>query len=101
MALVVARNTIGINSRSSGNPVQRPVRFSDVASSHDPRGVSILPAPRNPIIYDGGGLSDLGPNTMLAHFDLGFEIMPATGDADLTPKKNPYEAEAPADTSGG
>ncbi len=38
---------------------------------------------------------------MLVHFDLGFEIMPGTGDADLTPKKNPYEAEAPADTSGG
>jgi alkyl sulfatase BDS1-like metallo-beta-lactamase superfamily hydrolase len=38
---------------------------------------------------------------MLVHFDLGFEIMPGTGEADLTPKKNPYEADEPADTSGG
>ena len=33
--------------------------------------------------------------------DLGFEIMPGTADADLTPKKKPYKAEAPVDTSGG
>ncbi len=29
--------------------------------------------------------------TILVHFDLGFEMMPGTGDADLTPKKKPFE----------
>jgi alkyl sulfatase BDS1-like metallo-beta-lactamase superfamily hydrolase len=38
---------------------------------------------------------------MLAHFDVGFEIMPGTGGADLTPEQKPFEAEAPADTAGG
>jgi len=38
---------------------------------------------------------------MLVQFDLGFEIMPGTGAADLTPDKKPFEADAPADTSGG
>jgi alkyl sulfatase BDS1-like metallo-beta-lactamase superfamily hydrolase len=39
--------------------------------------------------------------TMLVHFDLGFEMMPGTGDADLTPEKEPFEAEEPANTAGG
>ncbi len=39
--------------------------------------------------------------TMLVQFDLGFEIMPGTGAADLTKPKKPFEAEPPADTSGG
>jgi len=39
--------------------------------------------------------------TMLVHFDLGFEIMPGTGDADLTPEQEPFEAEEPANTAGG
>jgi hypothetical protein len=38
---------------------------------------------------------------MLVQFDLGFEIMPGTGGADLTPEKKPFEADAPADTAGG
>jgi alkyl sulfatase BDS1-like metallo-beta-lactamase superfamily hydrolase len=38
---------------------------------------------------------------MLVHFDVGFEMMPGTGGADLTPQQKPFEAEAPADTSGG
>jgi alkyl sulfatase BDS1-like metallo-beta-lactamase superfamily hydrolase len=39
--------------------------------------------------------------TMLVHFDLGFEMMPGTGDADLTPEQEPFEAEEPANTAGG
>ncbi|MEE4238568.1 MAG: alkyl sulfatase dimerization domain-containing protein [Anderseniella sp.] len=39
--------------------------------------------------------------TTLKQFEMGFEIMPGTGAADLTPDKNPFEADAPADTSGG
>ena len=30
---------------------------------------------------------------MLVHFDLGFEIMPGTGEADLSPEMNPFEVE--------
>jgi hypothetical protein len=39
--------------------------------------------------------------TMLVHFDLGFEMMPGTGDADLTPEQEPFEAEEPANSAGG
>ncbi len=39
--------------------------------------------------------------TMLVHFDLGFEIMPGTGEADLTPEQKPFEAEEPASSAGG
>ena len=39
--------------------------------------------------------------TMLVHFDLGFEMMPGTGSKDLTPEREPFEQEQPADTSGG
>ena len=39
--------------------------------------------------------------TMLVHFDLGFEIMPGTGAVDLTKEKGIFEADEPADTSGG
>jgi alkyl sulfatase BDS1-like metallo-beta-lactamase superfamily hydrolase len=39
--------------------------------------------------------------TMLVHFDLGFEMMPGTGDADLTPEQGPFEAEEPANSAGG
>ena len=38
---------------------------------------------------------------VLVQFDLGFEIMPGTGDADLTPEKNPFEQAELGDTSGG
>ena len=39
--------------------------------------------------------------TMLVHFDLGFELMPGTGNSDLTPKQMPFEQEEPALTDGG
>ena len=39
--------------------------------------------------------------TMLAHFDLGFEIMPGTGEQDLTPGQNPFEQEELGSTAGG
>jgi alkyl sulfatase BDS1-like metallo-beta-lactamase superfamily hydrolase len=39
--------------------------------------------------------------SMLVHFDLGFEMMPGTGDTDLTPEQEPFEAEEPANTAGG
>ncbi|MGK7906379.1 MAG: alkyl/aryl-sulfatase [Synechococcus sp.] len=38
---------------------------------------------------------------VLVQFDLGFEMMPGTGDADLTPEKNPFEQAELGDTSGG
>ncbi len=38
---------------------------------------------------------------MLVHFDLGFEIMPGTGKADLTPEQKPFEQEEPASSAGG
>ena len=55
-------------------------------------GKAILEGDRNP--YDQ-------LKTMLVQFDLGFEMMPGTGKADLTEEKNTFEADAPADTSGG
>jgi len=39
--------------------------------------------------------------TMLVHFDLGFELMPGTGNSDLTPEQMPFEQEEPALTDGG
>jgi hypothetical protein len=39
--------------------------------------------------------------TMLVSFDLGFEMMPGTGSADLTPKKNTFEQEDLGRTDGG
>ena len=38
---------------------------------------------------------------MLVQFDMGFEIMPGTGAQDLTPEKNVFQQEQPADSSGG
>jgi alkyl sulfatase BDS1-like metallo-beta-lactamase superfamily hydrolase len=38
---------------------------------------------------------------MLVQFDLGFEMMPGTEPTDLTPDKQPFEQDEPADTSGG
>ena len=38
---------------------------------------------------------------MLVHFDLGFEILPGTGAADLAYEQKPFEAEEPADSAGG
>ncbi|MBL3591531.1 MAG: hypothetical protein JMN24_17360 [gamma proteobacterium endosymbiont of Lamellibrachia anaximandri] len=38
---------------------------------------------------------------MLVNFDMGFEIMPGTGAQDLTPEKNVFEQEAPANSAGG
>ena len=38
---------------------------------------------------------------MLVQFELGFEVMPGTGTADLTPEKKPFEADTPALTDGG
>jgi linear primary-alkylsulfatase len=37
----------------------------------------------------------------LVQFDIGFEMMPGTGSADLTPERNPLEQAPPTDTSGG
>ncbi len=37
----------------------------------------------------------------LAQFELGFELMPGTGDASLSPKRTPFQQDEPADTSGG
>jgi alkyl sulfatase BDS1-like metallo-beta-lactamase superfamily hydrolase len=39
--------------------------------------------------------------SMLVHFDLGFEIMPGTGSADLTPELNPFEQGELGWTDGG
>ena len=39
--------------------------------------------------------------SMLIHFDLGFEIMPGTGNTDLTPELNPFEQEELGWTDGG
>lgn len=39
--------------------------------------------------------------TMLVQFDLGFEMMPGTGGADLTPQHKPFQAEEPASSAGG
>ena len=48
---------------------------------------------------------DLEPYTqlksMLVSFDLGFEMMPGTGSADLTPAKKPFEQEDLGRTDGG
>ncbi len=38
---------------------------------------------------------------MLVSFDLGFEMMPGTGGADLTPPKKPFEQEDLGRTDGG
>ena len=38
--------------------------------------------------------------TMLVHFELGFEMMPGTGAADLTPQEKPFQAEPPASSAG-
>jgi linear primary-alkylsulfatase len=37
----------------------------------------------------------------LIQFELGFEIMPGTGGADLTPERGAFEQPTPANTSGG
>ena len=37
---------------------------------------------------------------MLVHFELGFEMMPGTGAADLTPEEKPFQAEQPASSAG-
>ncbi len=39
--------------------------------------------------------------TMLVNFELGFEIMPGTGAADLSPDRNVFEQEPLGDTTGG
>ena len=39
--------------------------------------------------------------TLLVHFDLGFEMMPGTGAKNLTPPGKPFQQEQPADTAGG
>jgi len=39
--------------------------------------------------------------TLLVHFDLGFEIMPGTGSADLTPEQKTFEQEELGRTDGG
>jgi alkyl sulfatase BDS1-like metallo-beta-lactamase superfamily hydrolase len=38
--------------------------------------------------------------TMLVHFELGFEMMPGTGSADLTPEEKLFQAEPPASSAG-
>jgi alkyl sulfatase BDS1-like metallo-beta-lactamase superfamily hydrolase len=37
----------------------------------------------------------------LVQFELGFELMPGTGDASLSPKRTPFQQDEPADSSGG
>ncbi|MGK7894312.1 MAG: alkyl sulfatase C-terminal domain-containing protein [Xenococcus sp. (in: cyanobacteria)] len=39
--------------------------------------------------------------TMLVHFDLGFEILPGTGNTKLTPEQKPFQQEELGNTSGG
>ena len=39
--------------------------------------------------------------TLLVHFDLGFEIMPGTGGADLTPEQKAFEQEELGRSDGG
>jgi alkyl sulfatase BDS1-like metallo-beta-lactamase superfamily hydrolase len=48
---------------------------------------------------DTGVLDQL--KSTLDQFDLGFELLPGTGAVDLTPKANPLEQPALANTSGG
>ena len=38
---------------------------------------------------------------MLVHFDLGFEILPGTGNTKLTPEQKPFQQEELGNTSGG
>ena len=38
--------------------------------------------------------------SLLVHFELGFEIMPGTGGAKLSPPQDPYAQEPLADTAG-
>ncbi len=38
---------------------------------------------------------------MLIQFELGFEMMPGTGEASLSTERTPFQQDAPADTSGG
>jgi len=37
----------------------------------------------------------------LVQFELGFEMMPGTGAADMSEERNPFQQDEPADTSGG
>lgn len=37
----------------------------------------------------------------LIQFELGFEMMPGTGDANMSPKRSPFQQDEPADTAGG
>ncbi len=39
--------------------------------------------------------------TMLVHFELGFEMMPGTGDADLSPEMKLFLQEPLGRTEGG
>lgn len=48
---------------------------------------------------DSGIIDEL--KEMLVQFDLGFEILPGTGEQDLTPEANAFQQPEPADTSGG
>jgi hypothetical protein len=34
------------------------------------------------------------------HFELGFEMIPGTGSADLTPEEKLFQAEPPASSAG-
>lgn len=38
---------------------------------------------------------------MLVHFELGLEMMPGTGDADLSPEMKPFQQEPLGRTDGG
>jgi hypothetical protein len=38
--------------------------------------------------------------TMLVHFELGLELIPGTGAADLTPEDKPFQAEQLASSAG-
>jgi len=58
-----------------------------------------IAAGRVALAGDTGIIDEL--KEMLVQFDLGFEILPGTGEQDLTPEANAFQQPEPADTSGG
>ncbi len=39
--------------------------------------------------------------SLLVQFELGFEMIPGTGEKDITPKKKPFEQRDIGDSAGG
>lgn len=79
--------TITINRSDLEKTMMGAVTFDDQINS----GKAKLEGSREP--YDQ-------LKTMLVQFELGFEMMPGTGTADLTPKAKPFQAEQPASSAG-